>query len=147
MPPRRTPHTATRDGEAAPAGAARPERPPRPRLGRPLPAAGRLRGPGPAVPSPVLAVARVLSAAGGTAAAPLPFLPHSGVQAPGAPGEESARPAGEAGGRKSGGRGPVRRFSQSEIFQPYLTRKYGSLGEKKINESLIKEQFVSLLCW
>lgn len=114
-------------------GQPRPNATRRPCLGRPLPAAGRLRGPGPAaVPSRGLAAAEVLSAGRGTAATPLPLLPHTGGAGAGRSGRRKLRTRwrGRRGGKPGGG-GPVRRLSLSEIFQPYLTRKYGSPGEKK----------------
>lgn len=80
----------------------------------------------------------------------LPRAPPAGPCPPGPSPLPSGRPGGcalralrarealDPPGRKSGGRGAVRRLSLSEIFQPYLTRKYGSPGEKRLTRALLK---------
>lgn len=140
----------SRGGPPPPPGAA-PVHGPRPRATASAPPAGRtaapLRGPGPgadtghrppcAPPAPRIgfALAEASSAAGGTAAGPAaPPARNGGVRAPAAPGGGST--AGEAGGEeRTGGFG---RLSPSEIFQPYLTRKYGSPEGKRLTRALLK---------
>lgn len=137
MPPRTTPPTPTRDYAAAPAGAAPAERPrARPRLGRPLPAAGRLGGPGPAAVPPLRwRWPRFCPPASGGLRPRCPSCHTRGVAGAGRSGRRKRRSRREG---RTGGEGPVRRLSLSEIFQPYLTRKYGSPGEKRLTRALLK---------
>lgn len=114
------------------AGAAPAERPqPRPASGAPCRHQPRSAAPAPPLCPPLGPRGPSFAPPGRDGGGPAaPPATHGGAGAGPSRGERWA-------GREGAG-GPVRRLSRSEIFQPYLTRKYGSPGEKRLTRALLK---------